>query len=244
MPDKRALRFLEPLESHRRGAAVAEALAVMIEKAGLVVGDKLPPEVAMADHLGIGRSTIREALTRWEGLGLIRRRRGDGTYIMAPIRPGNGPWPTTVLLEGEALLRVLDVRRTLETAVARQAAERASPAQKAAIAGLCDELMTVIAAGQPFAAADRAFHAAIYDASGNPVFGQMLRYLNGMLARADGSPFVRGKFGAASFPLHRELSQAVTAGNADAAARAIAGIIDMIEAEISALAGLNQPAGS
>ena len=75
-----ALHLLEPIETPSRGAAVLDAMAEMIEKAGLQVGDRLPPEVAIAAALGVGRSTIREALNRWEGMGLIRRRQGDGTY--------------------------------------------------------------------------------------------------------------------------------------------------------------------
>jgi DNA-binding FadR family transcriptional regulator len=31
----------------------------MIERAGLKVGDRLPPEISLASTLGVGRSTIR-----------------------------------------------------------------------------------------------------------------------------------------------------------------------------------------
>ena len=42
--------------------AVLDALAEMVERAGLRLGDRLPPEVSLATTLGVGRSTIREAL--------------------------------------------------------------------------------------------------------------------------------------------------------------------------------------
>ena len=85
-PDGRdALDYLERIETKTRGVAILDALADMIERAGLVVGDKLPPEVTLAEKLGVGRSTIREALNRWEGLGLIRRRRGAGTFLAARV---------------------------------------------------------------------------------------------------------------------------------------------------------------
>jgi len=83
-----ALHYLEPIATPTRGVAVLDAMAEMIERAGLKVGDLLPPEVAIASALGVGRSTIREALNRWEGLGLIRRRRGDGTYLTGESRLG------------------------------------------------------------------------------------------------------------------------------------------------------------
>ena len=81
-----ALSYLEPLETRTRGVAVLDALADMVERSGLKIGDRLPPEVSLAATLGVGRSTIREALNRWEGLGIIRRRRGDGTYLTAIMR--------------------------------------------------------------------------------------------------------------------------------------------------------------
>ena len=96
------LSYLEPLDTPKRGVAVIDALADMIGRAGLDVGDRLPPEVAMAATLGVGRSTIREALNRWEGLGIIRRRRGDGTYLTAKVQSSGGPLPTMIRMEGEA----------------------------------------------------------------------------------------------------------------------------------------------
>lgn len=238
MSDKRALTYLEPLASHRRGTAVAEALADMIDKAGLRVGDKLPPEVALADHLGVGRSTIRETLKRWEALGLIRRRRGDGTYLAAPVRTGAGPWPVTVLLDGAALLRVLDVQRTLEIETARQAADRATPAQRSQIATLGQGLVSAIMAGRPDPATDRAYREAVHAASDNPVFGQMLQFLDGMLAGADGAPFVRGRFSPAGAGLLQGLTDALIAGHGAAAALAVTALADLVEDDIRATTGL------
>src|SRR5262245_15551792 len=121
--------------------ATLDALAGMIERAGLEIGDRLPSEVSMAATLGVGRSTIREALKAWEGLGIIRRRRGDGTYLAARVPTSKGPVPTLVRLEGEALLRLQEVRRTLESDVVRKAAVNASARQRGEILRLCEELL-------------------------------------------------------------------------------------------------------
>ena len=68
--------YLNPINQPSRGVAVLDALAAMIARAGLQVGDRLPPEVSLASALGVGRSTIRKALNRCEGPGLIRRHHG------------------------------------------------------------------------------------------------------------------------------------------------------------------------
>ncbi len=240
MTKQSALRYLEPLESRTRGVAVLDALADMIERAGLGVGDRLPPEVALAAQLGVGRSTIREALNRWEGMGIIRRRRGDGTYLSARVQTSQGPMPTMVRLEGEALLRLLEVRRTLETDVARKAARLASPAQKAEIDRLCDGLLAVVATGQGYHDADHAFHCAIADASGNPMYGQMLPRLDEAFERSHSSPFSRAAFGLRSFPHHRTLADAIIAGEAEAAAQAVDAIVDTVDEEIRQIIGIGR----
>jgi DNA-binding FadR family transcriptional regulator len=230
-----ALHYLEPIEMPSRGVAVLDAMAEMIERAGLEVGDRLPPEVAIASALGVGRSTIREALNRWEGLGLIRRRRGDGTYLTAKVRTSKGPLSTMVQLEGEAILRLLDVRRVIETGTVRRAAVAASLTQRSEISRLCDDLLAVVAAGQPYRAADMAFHAAICHATGNPMFGQLLQQMDEALERSAESPFSVPGFGLASFPPHRDLSDAIVAGDADGAEAALRRIIDLVEDEIRAI---------
>ncbi len=227
-----ALHYLEPIDTPSRGVAVLDAMAEMIERAGLQVGDRLPPEVAIASALGVGRSTIREALNRWEGLGLIRRRRGDGTYLTAKVRTSKGPLPTMVQLEGEAILRLLDMRRVIESGTVRRAALNASLAQRQQISRLCERLLEVVAAGQPYRIADAAFHAAICDATGNPMFGHLLQRMDEAFERSAESPFSVPGFGLTSFPAHRNLADAVVAGDSDAAEAALNTIIDRVEDEI------------
>ena len=227
-----ALAFLEPLNVRTSETAVLDALTSMIERAGLGVGDRLPPEVLLARSLGVGRSTMREALKRLEGLGLIRRRRGDGTYLSARLPTSSGMVPAMVRLEGEALLRLLEVRRALEVEVCRKAALRATAAQRIDIERLCDVLLDVIARGETYREADMAFHGAICEASGNPMFGQILRRLDEMFERSHESPFSRNAFGLRSFPIHRDLSEAIAAGSPDRAGIAINAIIDTVEHEI------------
>ncbi|KKB11735.1 hypothetical protein VE25_11200 [Devosia geojensis] len=230
-----ALRYLEPLEPRTRGVAVLDALAEMIERAGLRIGDKLPPEVSLAATLGVGRSTIREALNRWEGLGIIKRRRGDGTYLTARVQASRGLVPTMVRLEGEALLRLMEIRRTLENDVVRKAAINATRAQREEISRLCDLLLLEVNSGRPWREADHAFHGAIYDASGNPMYGQLLINLDHALERGGSSPFSADAFGLDSFPIHRELADAILAEDPQLAVVVINRLLDTVEAEVRAI---------
>ncbi len=219
-------------------AAVLEALAGMVERAGLQPGDRLPPELALARQLGVGRTTIREAMTRLEGAGLVRRRRGDGTYLVGHLRgDGNSPVPASVRLEGTALLRLLEVRRVIEAAVVRKAAQQAGARQRQAILERMERLMAIVARGEDYREADIAFHAAVAEATGNPMFGQILARLDELFERSEHSPFTRSDFGLSSFPHHRSLACAIAAGDPDAAEAALHAIVDEVEGTIRQIIG-------
>ncbi|WP_417310953.1 FadR/GntR family transcriptional regulator [Devosia sp.] len=242
MTNASALAYLEPLERRTRNVAVLDALAEMVERSGMTIGDRLPPEVSLAASLGVGRSTIREALNRWEGLGIIKRRRGDGTYLSARVQTSRGLVPTMVRLEGEALLRLIEIRRALEIDVVRKATLKATQEQRIEIARLCDLLLEEVYSGRPWRKADHAFHTAIYDASGNPMYGQILSNLGDALERDDSSPFNLDAFGLESFPIHRDLSDAILAKDAPAAVDAINRCLDTVEAEVRMLINDGRPA--
>ena len=230
-----ALDYLQRIDTTTRGVAVLDALADMVRRAGLGIGDRLPTELTLAARLGVGRSTIREALNRWEGLGIIKRRRGAGTFLAAHVPSSSGHVPTMVLLEGEAQLRLLEVRRALEIAAVHQAAINARPKQRREISRLCDVLLAEVYGGRPWRPADAEFHGAIYDASGNPMFGQIIASLVLAFQRAADSPFGTDQFGRDSWPPHRLLADAIVAGDPAAAVAAISAILDAVEAEVRAI---------
>jgi GntR family transcriptional regulator len=46
---------------------------------------RLPSEPDLAVQLGVSRATLREAMRSFEGLGMIRRRQGVGTFVVAKV---------------------------------------------------------------------------------------------------------------------------------------------------------------
>jgi DNA-binding FadR family transcriptional regulator len=64
------------------------------------------------------------------------------------------------------------------------------------------------------------------------MYGQILRRLEELFERSHESPFSRNAFGLSSFPKHRDLSDAIAAGDPERAASAINEIIDTVEHEI------------
>jgi GntR family transcriptional regulator len=63
---------------------IVEGLLERIESGELSPGDRLPPERALSQSLGVNRMTLRRALRMLETQGLVIRRQGDGTYVAKP----------------------------------------------------------------------------------------------------------------------------------------------------------------
>ena len=48
---------------------------------GLCAGDPLPSEIQLAQELGVGRSSVREAIKALQSLGIVEVRHGEGLYV-------------------------------------------------------------------------------------------------------------------------------------------------------------------
>ncbi len=85
------------------------------------VGTRIPPEPALTQLLGVGRNTVREAVQSLVHSGLLVRRQGSGTYVLADdelaVSIGRH-------IAGASRRDVLQVRRALEVEAARLAAKR------------------------------------------------------------------------------------------------------------------------
>lgn len=86
---------LKPVERISTASVVARQLLDELAKEQFVSGTRLPSEREMADTLGVGRSTLREAMAALDLLGIIEVRPGSGSYLKADSsstlpRPSSG----------------------------------------------------------------------------------------------------------------------------------------------------------
>lgn len=214
---------------------VMDDLVALIVAEGLQPGDRLPTEMTLAQRLGVSRHKLREVLTAWTRVGIVSRNKGAGTVLAAPVTGRTLHLPLAVTVEAESLLRTLAVRRPLEIEAVRLAARDASPAARDRIAARMLDLMAQHAAGADWRAADRAFHAAIHDATGNPLFGQLITQLQRAFDTVYETPFGMPHLGSDTIPMHRALSDAVVAGRTGEAAALMARILDDTEAAARAV---------
>ena len=215
---------------------IAGDLVALVGARRLEPGDRLPPEVDLARTLGVGRSKLRETLVAWQRMGLVSRNKGAGTVIIAPVPGRAAGYPLAVSLQAESLLQMLAVRRPLEIEAVRLAARHAGAADRRRIVERMENLLAVFEAGADWRRADHAFHGAVHDATGNPLFGQLIRQLHQAFARVYEAPFGTPQLGSATIPLHRPLAEAVIAGDAETGCALMARILDETEAAAHAVA--------
>ena len=190
------------------------------------VGDRLPAETELADQLGVGRSTVREAVRALVHAGLLETRQGSGTFVLSLI-PDTSWEPR---LRRAAVLEVYEVREALEVQAARLAAQRRSGSD---IAALRESLATrdrslatrgqarEAASDELFAQADLAFHRTVVAAAHNQLLAEMFDSFASVLREALVAVVTDRDLGDVSVaPTHARLVAAIEAGDADAAEQA------------------------
>jgi DNA-binding FadR family transcriptional regulator len=143
---------------------------------------RLPGEQALAAELGVGRSTVREAVRQLAGKGVLESRQGSGVYV---VRVEVGEDWEEVLRRGE-IVDVLEVRGALETEAARLAATRRTPADLRAMTAALARRGEVpaTASAQEYVDADLVFHRAVVDAAHNAVLTDLFATFLPRLRRA------------------------------------------------------------
>ena len=108
----------------------ADQLISLILEKNMQPGDKLPTEAELTVLLGVGRSTVREAVRRLVTRNILEVRQGSGTFMSD--KRGIPEDPLGVTLMGDDLqvaLQLSDLRLTLEPEFAAIAAMKATKKQ-------------------------------------------------------------------------------------------------------------------
>ncbi len=163
---------------------LAADLRQQIETGALQPGNKLPTELALAAQFAVSRTVVREAVSRLRSTGLLVARQGSGVFVAAQAAARPLAFDAAVLANLDAVLDVVEVRRSLESEVAALAAQRATAQQRAAINAALKLVDQSVASGSATVDEDLAFHQAIAEASGNGQFPRLLRHLAQYLREA------------------------------------------------------------
>lgn len=205
-------------------AAVVAHVRQLIDRGALGPGARLPPERDLAQQVGVSRPTVRAGLRTLAALGVVRSRRGSGTYIPeGPPTLGVEALSFIAALHKFTVDDVYEARRILEVGAAGLAAERATPDQLATLADEVAGLFASLTDRHVFLVHDVSFHRSVAAASGNPIVASMVEMVSALYSerrRATVERAVDRDLRDAA-DAHRQIYQAIRAHDADRARRAM-----------------------
>jgi GntR family transcriptional regulator, transcriptional repressor for pyruvate dehydrogenase complex len=196
---------------HEHGASsVIAGILDYLKDRRLQPGDRLPSERDLAERLGVGRNTVREALATLVTLRIVESRPNSGIYLRHVAREGSfealvmltdmgaTPTPTEVA-------ETMEVRAHLEVLAVGLACKRRTDADLQRMEAILKHTEDVLAQGGNIAAADTDFHIALVDATHNSVLVRVLNAFYRFTGRRREIMFEDAAQGKASLRDHRRL---------------------------------------
>lgn len=201
-------------------AEIAAGLRRQITSGRFAAGERLPPERAMAEHHGVARGTVREALRQIEAAGFVVRRAGSGTYVT---------WSESAesrsVVETTRPLELIDARFAIEPHMVRLAVLHATDRDLEKVEVHLARIEDAEADEALFADADEAFHLELARASQNPLIVWMMQKVHDVRSHEQWArmrlltlkPEIIAHYNAQ----HREVVEAIRRRDAEAAAQAM-----------------------
>jgi len=185
----------------------AEVLLERIRSGEWQLGQKLPGETTLAPQLGVGRSTVREAIRQLAGRGVLATRQGSGVFVTALDAPED--WDA--VLRRADIVSVIEARIAIESEAAGLAADRRTASDVRAIRRALEARATSSGSIETHVDADTAFHRAIVVAAHNPILLELFDGLTPRLRQAMIEMLrLRSDYGsAADHERHERLAHAV-----------------------------------
>ena len=147
----------------------------LITSGQLKAGDKLPSERKLAEKLGVGRTSIRDAIRKLEFYGILKTMPQSGTVVAGMgITALEGLITDVLKIENNDFTALVETRVLLETETARLAAERRTDEDiekiKSALQAYEKAAIEEVSAVEQ----DLMFHLKIAEASKNTVLKSLM----------------------------------------------------------------------
>jgi GntR family transcriptional repressor for pyruvate dehydrogenase complex len=145
-------------------------------------GEYLPPEIELSKQLGVGRSTLREAMKMLELQGFIRKILGVGVMVVEESdKAATDMLQMMLQRSGSSFKELAEVRSTIELKTTELAIRNATD-DDIALIGECVEIMQgSITKQEEYIKADMNFHMAIAQASHNNLFTFILQSIRPLI---------------------------------------------------------------
>ena len=185
---------------------VAEHIKTQILKGDIKPGEKLPSAKELCERYQVSRSTVREALSALQVIGLIETRQGEGSTVRT-VNPEDFKLPNfqQVLLTKETLLELLEARNLLEVSIAGLAAINRTESDLEKLVLILESMEEHLHDEQQSRLLDMQFHLAIATSSQNSILLRMLESIS--------EPMEKSMKDIRKVSFNKEFSDSVLAGH-------------------------------
>ncbi|RPJ40255.1 MAG: FadR family transcriptional regulator [Chloroflexi bacterium] len=199
---------------------VVQQITELILDDKLAPGTKLPPEVKLAESIGVSRTVLREAMQILIAKGLVETHHGVGTIV----RGGGGSQiqeQLAIMLrtKGLTLDHLHQVRTILEVEIAGIAAAQATGEELDALAQLVDRMDAFVNDPVAYADIDGEFHNYLARISHNPLMVMLLDSVGDILRQVRLSVSKYPQLFSKAAPDHRLIMERVKARDVTGARR-------------------------
>lgn len=145
-------------------------------------GDKLPSEAELCEQLAVGRNSLREAIRVLNAMGVVKTKRGQGTFLQDTIsHEVFNPLIFRLILDPKNTTDVFELRVMVESIVIIMAIYKASPEEIQSIRDLVDETNNIAKSNQgsidDLIKLDMQFHLSIAKCVHNKLIEAILETL-------------------------------------------------------------------
>ncbi len=199
---------------------VQESLRAYIEDNALRAGDPLPPESFLAQQLGVGRNSVREAIKALESLGILETRRGIGVFVnefsFQPLLDNLAYGLGDGLRDIEELR---EIRRVLETGLIGKTIAMITEDDIAEIRAVTERMRERAERNESFAEEDAEFHRLLFRCQNNRMLTGLIDVFWRAFYKASDFANLANSNPLATWRDHHEIIEAVAARDVEGARR-------------------------
>ncbi len=209
---------LKPAPRHKLAETVAQQLLAQVRSGIYEPGMRMPSERELMASLGVGRSTIREALNGLAVLGVIEIRHGQGAFVIQ-TDPATPPGALTSSLAKGVTRDLLEARVAVELTIAELAARRRTPTDIREIEANVEEHASLLERDEPAAELAARFHLELAEAAHNEVLAGFIESVMGLLMERGPELELRRGYREWELREHEGILEAVRDGDPELAAQ-------------------------
>ncbi len=199
------LSRLRPVENLTQVDKIEITLQEYFRNENFSPGDPLPKETELAEAMGVSRTTIREAISRFKILGIIESRKNRGMVITQPdILNNMQKVMDSRLLNGETMKEMFEMRLVIEIGLADILFLRKTEASLAKLEHIVEKDEKTKDKNERLRY-DIEFHSMLYEISQNDTIMRFQKMLLPIFDYADHGLHIKSQIEDNEYASHRTL---------------------------------------